>query len=81
MTKNRPVSSLRALTSGPGKLSVALGITRELNDLPITDPSGPVSVLDSSQVKDFCTSQRIGVTEDLPEKLRFYVRGNKFVSV
>ena len=80
MTKNRPVSSLRALTSGPGRLSVALGITRELNGLPVTDPSGPVIVLDAPQVEDFCVSHRIGVAEDLPEKLRFYVRGNRFVS-
>ena len=80
MTKNRPVSSLRALTSGPGRLSVALGITRELNGLPVTDPSGPVIVLDAPQVEDFCLSHRIGVAEDLPEKLRFYVRGNRFVS-
>jgi len=80
MTKNRPVSSLRALTSGPGRLSVALGITRELNGFPVTDPSGPVIVLDAPQVEDFCVSHRIGVAEDLPEKLRFYVRGNRFVS-
>ncbi len=80
MTENRPVSSLRELTSGPGRLSVALGITRELNGLPVTDPGGPVIVLDAPQVEDFCVSHRIGVAEDLPEKLRFYVRGNRFVS-
>jgi DNA-3-methyladenine glycosylase len=80
MNENRPVSSLRALTSGPGRLSVALGITRELNGLPVTDPGGPVVVLDAPQVGDFCVSHRIGVSEDLPEKLRFYVRGNRFVS-
>jgi DNA-3-methyladenine glycosylase len=80
MAENRPVSSLRELTSGPGKLSVALGITRELNGLPVTDPGGPVIVLDAPQVEDFCVSHRIGVAEDLPEKLRFYMRGNRFVS-
>jgi DNA-3-methyladenine glycosylase len=80
MNENRPVSSLRALTSGPGKLSIALGITSELNGLPVIDPGGPVVVLDAPRVEDFCVSHRIGVTEDLPEKLRFYVRENRFVS-
>lgn len=80
MAENRPASSLRELTSGPGRLSVALGVTRELNGLPVTDPGGPVVVLDAPRVLDLCASHRIGVTEDLPEELRFYVRGNRFVS-
>jgi DNA-3-methyladenine glycosylase len=80
MAENRPASSLRELTSGPGRLSVALGVTRELNGLPVTDPGGPVVVLDAPRVLDLCASHRIGVKEDLPEKLRFYVGGNRFVS-
>jgi DNA-3-methyladenine glycosylase len=80
MTENRTVSSLRALTSGPGRLSVALGVTRELNGLPVTDPGGAVVVLDAPRVLDLCASHRVGVKEDLPEELRFYVRGNRFVS-
>jgi len=80
MTENRLVPDPKGLTSGPGRLSVALGVTKELNGLSVTDPGGPVIVLDAPQVEDFCVSHRIGVTEDLSEKLRFYMRGNRFVS-
>ncbi len=80
MRRLRPVADDRELTSGPGKLSVALGVTRELLGYPATDPDGPLYILDAPCVADYCTSHRIGVTRDLPEELRFYVPGNRFVS-
>jgi len=80
MAENRGVGSLRALTSGPGRLGVAFGVTRELNSLPVTDPGGPVVVLDAPAVVGVGTSHRIGVRVDLLEELRFYVAGSVFVS-
>ncbi len=75
-------SDLRKLTSGPGRLASAFGITREhdngkdlscaKSDLYIgEDDSPPPSV---------ATTRRIGITkaEDMP--LRYIVRGNRFVS-
>ena len=80
MMRRRPVGDVRELTSGPGKLSMALGVTRELSGLPVTDACSPVHILDAPIVPVCRTSHRIGVTRDLPEELRFYVDGNGFVS-
>jgi DNA-3-methyladenine glycosylase len=80
MRRLRPVADDRELTSGPGKLSLAVGVTRELNGYFATDPDSPVIILDAPCVTEHCTSHRIGVTRDLPEELRFYIPGNRFVS-
>ena len=80
MRKLRSVGDDRDLTNGPGKLTTALGMTHELNGFPVTDPNSPVHIFDAPCVADYCTSHRIGVTRDLPEELRFYIPGNRFVS-
>jgi DNA-3-methyladenine glycosylase len=80
MRRNRGIDEITELARGPGKLTVALGVTSELNGYPVTDPDSPVAVFDAPCVVDYCTSKRIGVTRDLPEELRFYVRGSAFVS-
>jgi DNA-3-methyladenine glycosylase len=80
MRRLRPVAEDRELTSGPGKLSLALGVMRDLNGYFATDPDSPVIILDAPCVTEYCTSHRIGVRRDLPEELRFYVPGNRFVS-
>lgn len=80
MMRRRPVGDVRELTSGPGKLSVALGVTRELSGIPTTEVGAPVHILDAPLVPVCATSHRIGVARDLLEELRFYVPGNRFVS-
>ena len=80
MLANRPVEKLTELTGGPGKLSVALAVDRSLNGLKATDEKSPIHVLHSESGLEVTSSYRIGVTQDLPERLRFYVKGNKFVS-
>jgi DNA-3-methyladenine glycosylase len=80
MRRLRPVVDDRELTNGPGKLTLALGVTQELNGYPVTDLNSPVHILDAPSANDYCTSHRIGVTTDLPEELRFYIPGNRFVS-
>jgi DNA-3-methyladenine glycosylase len=80
MERLRPIDDEKELTSGPGKLSIALGISKELNGFPVTDPGSPVQILDAPYTVEICTSHRIGVKRDLPEKLRFYIKGNMFVS-
>jgi DNA-3-methyladenine glycosylase len=81
MMRNRPVSSLRELTNGPGKLCQSLGIDKSLdghslamgNQIWIESTSSPEEL----PVK---TSTRIGISRarDLP--LRFFIDGNAFVS-
>ena len=80
MLRRRPVIDVKELTNGPGKLSVALGVTRGLNGLPVTDIGSPVQILDAPPMNECQTSHRIGVTHDLLEELRFYVPGNPYVS-
>jgi len=80
MLVNRPVEKMNDLTSGPGRLSVAIAVDKSLNGLDATDEGSPVHVLQGESKPEAASSHRIGVTRDLPEKLRFYLKGNRFVS-
>ena len=82
MKKNRGVEDIHALTSGPGKLTKALSITKEQNGLDITKAENEIAVFEGVMEEDFeiSTSHRIGVKMDLPQELRFYIKGNRFVS-
>ena len=81
MEENRGVEDLHNLTSGPGKLMKALDVTKALHGLDVTEGSAELTIIDEGP-KEFqtATSHRIGVTRDLPRELRFYIKGNPFVS-
>lgn len=80
MQEKRPVKRLTYLTSGPGKLTLALDVDNSMNGLPVTDESCQIYVLENKLDFEMGTSHRIGVTKDLPEHFRFYVKDNMFVS-
>ena len=80
MKANRPVMKATDLTSGPGKLTRALCVDKGLNGLPVTDDTCLIHVLDNEMDLEVSTSRRIGVTRDLLEELRFYVKGSEYVS-
>jgi len=81
MMKNRKVKDIENLTNGPGKLTRAMGIDKRLNGFDVTKRNSEIVVVDSGfRPKSIANSYRIGVTKDLPEKLRFYLKGNRFVS-
>jgi DNA-3-methyladenine glycosylase len=81
MKKNRNVNDIHSLTSGPGKLTRALAITKELNGVDITKRNNKLAVVNGQRERfEICSSHRIGVKTDLPQKLRFFVNRNKFVS-
>lgn len=80
MKKNRPGKQLTNLTNGPGKLTQALLIDKSLNGIDATSINSPIYVLENKKRFEIMTSHRIGVTKDLEEKLRFYIKGNLFVS-
>jgi DNA-3-methyladenine glycosylase len=68
------------LTNGPGKLCAALGIDGKMNGLSLQRGSLVVregSTLDSSEI---VTRTRIGITKAAEWPLRYYIRGNEFVS-
>jgi len=81
MRKNRKVEDIRNLTSGPGKLTKALAITKEQNGIDVTEISSELTIAEGKMESfEIGTSHRIGVKNDLPRELRFFVKGNKFVS-
>jgi DNA-3-methyladenine glycosylase len=80
MLQNRPVEKTTELTTGPGKLTQALGVDKSLNGLSAVLSTAPIHVLDSESKPQVAASHRIGVTRDLKKELRFYVQGNRFVS-
>jgi DNA-3-methyladenine glycosylase len=80
MRKNRKKKELKGLTSGPGKLTKAFGITNKFNGSKVWNPSSAIIILDNKKNFEIEVSHRIGVSEDLPQPLRFFVKGSKFVS-
>ena len=68
------------LASGPGKLTLAMGITRAQNGVDVT--RGPLVVREPANRGEvnIAVTPRIGISKcaDLP--LRFVIRGNRFVS-
>ena len=81
MEDNRGVTDLYNLTSGPGKLTKALDVTKELHGLDVTEGSSELIIIDEGHEEfQTATSHRLGVTRDLPRELRFYIKGSRFVS-
>ena len=81
MLENRSVKNMRELTSGPGKLTKALAITKDLNGVDVTKKDSKLFVAEvRNETFQISTSHRIGVKADLPQNLRFFIKGNVFVS-
>lgn len=81
MRQRRPSAKKpKDLASGPGKLTLALGITRALNGSDVT--SGPLTVHEPEVPPRFNieTSPRIGITACADWPLRFTISGNPYVS-
>ena len=75
-----PLSGIAGTTSGPGKLTRALGITMAHCGVDLT--RGPLAVYSGGGESGFRigVSPRIGITKAADLPLRFFVRGNRFVS-
>jgi DNA-3-methyladenine glycosylase len=81
MMKNRGIRNIYSLTNGPGKLTKALAITRDLNGMDVTDRMSKIQIIETIDYRfEIQDSYRIGINKDLPIKLRFFIKGNKFVS-
>ena len=80
MKRNRGTERLRDLARGPGRLSAALGIDRRLDGMDLCQ-AGPLWLGSDGQASgEIGQSKRIGITRAADSPLRFYVRGNGFVS-
>jgi DNA-3-methyladenine glycosylase len=80
MKLNRGVENPLRLASGPGRLTKALAIDKSLNGAPVTSSNGEIQILESHFEFEIGSSNRIGVRKDLDKPLRFYIKGNRFVS-
>jgi DNA-3-methyladenine glycosylase len=73
---------LRQLTSGPGRLAEAFGITRERdNGKDLTSARSDLFIADDGyRVRRILTTPRIGITKAVERPLRYVISGNEFVS-
>ncbi len=80
MERNRGTERMRDLARGPGRLSAALEIDRRLDGVDLCQ-AGPLWLgSDGRASGEIGQSKRIGITRAADSLLRFYVRGNRFVS-
>lgn len=81
MRGRRPnVKKSQDLASGPGKLTRALGISRELNGADVTKEPLVVSEAANPGKLQILTTPRIGISKCADWPLRFLIEGNVYVS-
>jgi len=81
MQQRRRQSALNQLTTGPGKLCEALAIDRSLDGWDLTQGENLWIERPSKLLPfDIASSSRIGISSAQDLKLRFFIRGNRFVS-
>src|SRR3954468_17151531 len=78
MRRRRGVADDRALCSGPGKLTEALGITRAHNGLALDAP--PFALFSRKSEVAVVTGVRIGLTKAVELPWRYGLKGSKFLS-
>jgi DNA-3-methyladenine glycosylase len=78
----RTAADLKKLTSGPGRLCEAFGITRVGdNGKDVTSPSSDLFVGDDgAPAPQVQVTPRIGITKAMEHPLRYVVSGNSFIS-
>jgi DNA-3-methyladenine glycosylase len=80
MQHKRGTDRLRDLARGPGRLCAALGIDRRLDGIDLCQ-KGPLWLgTDGHAAGEIGQGKRIGIIRAADSPLRFYVRGNPFIS-
>jgi len=78
MKKRRGVSEIKNLCSGPAKLVIAMGISKEDNGKSLLN--GNLRIVSCDEAKEICSGKRIGISKGKELKYRFYIKKNIFVS-
>ncbi len=82
MKQRRECDRVKELTSGPGRLTQAFGITKTENGLDMTN-GGPLRFEENPNLPDIVNvkaSKRIGISKGKDLLYRFYMKDNLFVS-
>ncbi len=81
MRRRRPAARrLEDLASGPGKLTLAMGITRAHNGVDVTRGGLTVRHVEEARALQVEVTARVGIRQCADWPLRFLIRGNPFVS-
>src|SRR5271170_4209066 len=81
MRRRRPTAKrVEDLANGPGKLTLAMGITRKLNGADLTASPLQVRRPRVEPAIEVLTTPRIGITHCADWPLRFVIAGNRFAS-
>jgi DNA-3-methyladenine glycosylase len=82
MAGARGVATPLALTSGPGRLCQAFGITRAAdNGTDLTAPESDLQIQDDGfKAGEILVTPRIGISKEANRPARFVLAGNPFVS-
>ena len=78
----RKLSILKKISSGPGRMSEALGVTRARdNDKSLVSARSDLRIVDDGyRVRRVVVSPRIGIVKAADHPLRYFIAGNPFVS-
>ena len=80
MRANRKVTDDRLLCRGPGRLTQAMGISREHNGADLTRPPLYLARGEGRVRPPVASGPRIGIRAATDRPWRFYVEGSRFVS-
>jgi DNA-3-methyladenine glycosylase len=81
MRRRRPAArGVEDLANGPGKLTLAMAITRRHNGADLTRGPLTVHAPTMGEALEIGVSRRIGITQSPELPLRFFIAGNRFVS-
>ena len=78
----RKTSSLKKISSGPGRLAEALDIARERdNGKSLVSPRSDLRIADDGcRVRRITVTPRIGIVKSAEDPLRYFIAGSAFVS-
>ena len=81
-TDRKTISFLKKLSSGPGRMSAALEITRARdNGKNLVSPRSDLRIVDDGyHVRRVMVTPRIGIVKSAERPLRYFIAGNSFVS-
>jgi DNA-3-methyladenine glycosylase len=80
MERRRGTDGVRDLARGPGRLCEALDIDRRLDGVDLCEEGALWLGSDGRAANEIGRGKRIGLTRAADSPLRFYLRGNRFVS-